>query len=165
MKNNCFRILSTRCRLMLSLLIASTFLAGSVFAQDKKQVIFKNSPSVPVNLYWVNNEGNDQKYGEIPNGESLPQLTFEEARWVLKDKGGEPLGDYPVTAKAKQTFTLKKPTGIVLGKKVTLAGKIEQIKTYDDDGKAVFPFYLTTDSRILVKPAVDFDPGDTNQVL
>jgi hypothetical protein len=35
-----------------------------------------------------------------------------------------------------------KPTELVFGNKATLSGKLEQIKTYGDDGKAVFPFYL-----------------------
>ena len=56
-------------------------------------------------------------------------------------------------------------TEIRFGTDVTLTGTIEQIKTYDDDGKAVFPFYLTTDNKIIVRPAIDFDPGDTNEVL
>lgn len=58
-----------------------------------------------------------------------------------------------------------KPTELVFGNKATLSGKLEQIKTNDADGNAVFPFYLTTDSGIIVKAAVDFDPGDTGEEL
>ncbi|MEM7147013.1 MAG: hypothetical protein AAF591_17915 [Verrucomicrobiota bacterium] len=58
-----------------------------------------------------------------------------------------------------------KPLEIVFGNNATLSGRIEQLKTYDDAGKAVFSYYLYTDNKIIVKPAIDFDPGDTNQVL
>ena len=58
-----------------------------------------------------------------------------------------------------------KPTEYVFGNKATLSGKLEQIKTNGEDGKAVFPFYLTTDNGIIVKAAVDFDPGDTGKEL
>jgi hypothetical protein len=58
-----------------------------------------------------------------------------------------------------------KPTEHVFGNKATLSGKLEQIKTNGDDGKAVFPFYLATDNGIIVKAAVDFDPGDTDKEL
>jgi hypothetical protein len=61
--------------------------------------------------------------------------------------------------------TKGKPTEHVFGEKATLTGKLEQIKTNDDDGKAVFPYYLTTDNGIIVKAAVDFDPGDTGEKL
>ena len=58
-----------------------------------------------------------------------------------------------------------KPTELVFGNNATLTGKLEQIKTNGEDGKAVFPFYLTTDNGIIVKAAVDFDPGDTGEKL
>lgn len=58
-----------------------------------------------------------------------------------------------------------KPTELVFGNKATLTGKLEQIKTNGEDGNAVFPFYLTTDNGIIVKAAVDFDPGDTGKKL
>ena len=161
------RIFSWRLSFLPSLLLATVFLFTSAFAEDQKEVTFKNTSGVPVNLYWVNHDGEEQKldYPAIPNGKSHEETSYKGHRFLLKNKGGQTIGEYTVTAKAKQTFTLKKPKEIVFGKKVTLSGRIEQIKTYGDDGKAVFPFYLYTDSSIIVKPAVDFDPGDTNQVL
>jgi hypothetical protein len=60
--------------------------------------------------------------------------------------------------------TKDKPTELVFGNKATLTGRLEQIKTYGD-GMAVFPFYLYTDNGIIVKAAVDFDPGDTGEEL
>ena len=54
---------------------------------------------------------------------------------------------------------------LIFGEPATLTGRLEQIKTYDENGRAVFPYFLNTESKIMVKPAFDFDPGDTNEVI
>ncbi|MCB1099228.1 MAG: hypothetical protein KDN22_26900 [Verrucomicrobiae bacterium] len=73
--------------------------------------------------------------------------------------------DMPVAGSAAAQDSKPAPVEVVFRGRATLSGKIEQIKTHDDDGNAVFPLYLYTDKPIVVKPAVDFDPGDTNREL
>ena len=160
------RIFSLRLSLLPSLFLAAFFLASSALAEDQKQVIFKNTSGVPVNLYWVNHDNEQQRLDRpaIANGGSHEETSYEGHRFVLINKDGETLGEYTVSSKAKQTFTVTKPKEFTFGKKVTLSGRIEQIKTYDDDG-AVFPFFLYTNGSIIVKPAGDFEPENSNEVL
>lgn len=52
---------------------------------------------------------------------------------------------------------------VVFGDSATLVGTIEQIKTYNNEGQAVFPYYLYTESAIVVRSIGEFDPGETDK--
>jgi len=54
---------------------------------------------------------------------------------------------------------------VTFGDKVTLTGTLEEIKTYDEDGKAVFPFFINTERPLIVLPDQGFAPADSEQEL
>lgn len=69
----------------------------------------------------------------------------------------------PVGGAAAGKDSKVKPTELVFGNRATLAGTLEQIKTYDDDGKAVFPYYLRTKGNLIVRAAPDFVPENADE--
>lgn len=57
------------------------------------------------------------------------------------------------------------PAEFVFGRQAAITGKLEQIKTYDHDGKAVFPFYIRTQGNLIVRAAPDFVPENADEEI
>ncbi len=57
------------------------------------------------------------------------------------------------------------PKVLKIGQQTTLVGQIKQIKTYDQNGNTVYPYYLFTKRLIAVSPSGAYNPGDTNKIL
>jgi len=56
-------------------------------------------------------------------------------------------------------------TIVTFGDMTTLSGTLQQIKTYGEDGRAVFPFFLKIPQGVIVRPDDVYAPGDTNEKI
>jgi hypothetical protein len=94
-------------------------------------------------------------------GEQRPWVAFNGAASSLKSLMETPLlpGRRISASEAKGIQTVR------FGEKATVRGFLARLKTYDREGRAVFPFFLTTEHKLIVEPAVDFDPGATGELL
>lgn len=94
-------------------------------------------------------------------GEQRPWVAFNGAASSLKSLMETPLlpGRRVSVSEAKGIQTVR------FGEKATVRGFLARIKTYDREGHAAFPFFLTTEHKLIVEPAVDFDPGATGELL
>jgi len=54
-------------------------------------IVFQNNLSEAVKLFWVDNSGNRQTYGEIQPGQQREQHTFEKHVWLITDAAGDSL--------------------------------------------------------------------------
>ncbi|WP_162276063.1 CAP domain-containing protein [Roseimaritima ulvae] len=91
-------------RLLMYLFIVGTFgilvsHAGALPAQDTgvdqavKRIVFANEHRADAQLYFVDEQGAETLYGEIPAGETIEQQSYAGHRWRLK-AGDVVLGDY-----------------------------------------------------------------------
>lgn len=55
------------------------------------RLVFINPGSAPVRLFWIDESGERQPYGEIAPGQSLERSTYEGHRWLLESASGETL--------------------------------------------------------------------------
>ena len=100
----------------LGLLVACASLGtASVFAQQRSitsevpvTITFDNAVGSPVEVYWIDFEGNEQLYGAMEQG------TYETHAWRFK-KDGRVLGVYVASAEPRQYYTVydvaRKPLG------------------------------------------------------
>jgi len=64
---------------------------------EETTVTFINRTSAPVNLFWIDSDGNRRPYGTIQPGQSHEQHTFAGHVWLVTGAGGSLLGVYEAT--------------------------------------------------------------------
>ncbi|GEM_PF-6368822 len=102
-------------------LVCAALWAPSVFAQVRSissetpvTITFLNATETPVEVYWIDFEGQEQHYGALEPGITWEQGTYETHAWRFK-KAGRVLGVYVANANARQYYTVydagQKPLG------------------------------------------------------
>jgi hypothetical protein len=69
-------------------------------------LVFKNNAKSPVDVYWMDFEGKEQKYLSIAPGKSAEQGTYSTHAWRLRDLAGDIVMDYVATDEARQTIEI-----------------------------------------------------------
>lgn len=56
---------------------------------EELQLRFENTTANPVELFWLDREGQRRSYGQVPPGQSRQQHTFEGHAWLVLDPRGD----------------------------------------------------------------------------
>lgn len=179
-----------RMNILPPLLLVAVLIAGPAFGQKQDELTAASlvgkyaqepaendwhkvtiEPATNGNLRWKNAAGREWTL-ELRGGNELwaaKDCPYGETKLdIKKDRAGKITGIqfndgiYRLLAQPEQGGPA--PIELKFGEPATLSGRIEQIKTYGDDG-AVFPFYLKTARKLIVRPAADFDPGDCDEEI
>jgi len=67
---------------------------------------FENGSSVPLDYYWVDYDGREQKYGTIEAGATIIQPTYFTHPWIGRDQSGNIVLIYIPTDAPQQTVTI-----------------------------------------------------------
>jgi hypothetical protein len=94
---------------------------------------FENNSGVPVDYYWVNLSGEEEKYGTINSGRSVELSTNFEHVWRIRDQTGNLVMEYSVTKDARQIVTIA-AEAIVAADPVA-ADLSAQVQTFKDEGR------------------------------
>lgn len=68
-------------------------------------VVFQNNTPAAVEVFWVDYEGAEQGYGEIPPGQNMQMETAATHPWRFK-QNGQVIGSYTAGRDPQQTYTL-----------------------------------------------------------
>ncbi len=86
----------------------------SITSERPVTITFDNAVGTPVEVYWIDFEGNEQRYGTLEPGITWEQGTYETHAWRFK-KDGRVLGVYVANAEPRQYSTVydvaRKPLG------------------------------------------------------
>ncbi len=72
---------------------------------ESSGIVFVNERADPVVLYWLDPQGNRQRYSEVAPGTSFDQHTFEKHVWLVTDRDANPLAAVEAVAQPS-TFTV-----------------------------------------------------------
>ncbi len=63
---------------------------------NRFDIVFSNQRADPVNVYWIDRQGNRKPYGTLQVGWRKPQNTRPGAVWLITDPDNKPLGHFVV---------------------------------------------------------------------
>ncbi len=71
---------------------------------DPFDVVFTNSRTDPVKVFWLDRGGKRKSYGTLEAGWRKPQKTRPGAVWLITDADGKPLGHFIVGDRTAQAI-------------------------------------------------------------
>ncbi len=80
--------------------------ARSTEGATPSQIAFQNESGVPVDIYWLDYEGDRVHYATLADGEGYVQPTWLTHPWVAVDKAGNCLG-YVLSESLEQSYTIQ----------------------------------------------------------
>jgi hypothetical protein len=70
-----------------------------------KMIIFNQSDEV-LSLFWVDFDGIEQAWGEVPTRTGIPQETLSTHAWRLRSSGGDVVAEFNLTADPLQVYRI-----------------------------------------------------------
>ena len=69
-------------------------------------LVFKNNAKSPIDVYWVDFDGKEQKYFSVAPEKSAEQGTYSTHAWRVRDLAGNIVMDYVATDETRQTIEI-----------------------------------------------------------